>query len=232
MICFLSCKRCTCADFMKKQFAIATLLLLVSLPSCGRKKKKTSTAPQRSHVQTEVDIPTASDDSIRSFFDGDVGEFALADDGAKNAAVPSDRDFAWVEESNKDNPDSFKVVYFDFDSFRVRDDQDETLRYNIALAKKKLEETDGALGNDQKPTIVIDGHSCHSAGSHIYNLALSERRAKVLADKFMEAGIPSECIKIVGRGMEMPAMVNGKLVDGGREDQWPNRRDEMRIIYS
>lgn len=217
---------------MKKQLAFFTILMLLSLPGCGKKKK--TQAPART-MQTEVDIPVAHDESMRSFFDGDVGEFALAEDATKNGSIttqPSDQDFAWIEESNKNSADSFKVVYFDFDSFNIREDQKDHLKHNIELAKKKLEACDGALGNDQKPTIVIDGHSCHSAGSHIYNLALSEKRAKVLADKFVEEGIPSECIKIVGRGMEMPALVDGKPVDGDREHQWANRRDEMRIIYS
>ena len=80
--------------------------------------------------------------------------------------------------------------------------------------------------------LVIDGHACHSAGSRAYNLALSERRAKVLADLMIEAGIPADCVKIVGRGDEMAALVNGKPVDGDREQQWPNRRDEIHVVYS
>ena len=56
-----------------------------------------------------------------------------------------------------------------------------------------------------EPTIVIEGHSCHSAGSKTYNMVLSERRAKAVSDRLVAAGIPADKIKIVSRGQECPA---------------------------
>ena len=79
--------------------------------------------------------------------------------------------------------------------------------------------------------MVIEGHSCHSAGSAVYNLALSEKRAKALADRLVAGGVPSQNIKVVGRGQEVPAVVEGKAVTGDRKEQAPNRRDEVRVIH-
>jgi len=65
-----------------------------------------------------------------------------------------------------------------------------------------------------KATVIIEGHACHSAGSAIYNLALSENAAKVLADRLVDAGISRGQIKIVGRGNQFPAIKDGKPVTG------------------
>ncbi len=70
----------------------------------------------------------------------------------------------------------------------------------------------------QGKTIVIEGHSCNSAGSRTYNLALSEKRARAVAAEFEKAGIEKNKIKIAPRGTEE------LLVDGNKEEQSVNRR--------
>lgn len=206
--------------YMKKQYAALALLLVIGgMAGCGKKKKK-EIKSHKSDVYTELDIPVASNQGA-DFFDENVEGFNLADDLQVAQAAVQD-EYSWVEDTKRDG---FPVVYFDFDSTSIRPDQEEMLKQDIALALKKYEEN-----NDI--TIVVDGHACHSAGSHAYNLALSERRAKVLADRLVAAGIPADHIKIVGRGMEIPAIVDGKPVEGDRQQQWPNRRDEIHVIYS
>ncbi len=217
---------------MQKQYVVVLLALLALTPGCGGKKKKSKHHKSpKSEVFTEIDIPVANDTSIRSFFDDEVGEFSLADDTKDKTAPTSlaqQDEFSWVEEPANKDQGQFKIVYFNFDDYTLRQDQEAALAYDIEQVKKVVAER----ADSEHPTIVIDGHACHSAGSHVYNLALSEKRAKVLADRFIAAGVPSECVKIVGRGMEVPALVDGKPVDGDREQQWPNRRDEIRILYS
>ncbi|MFI5333259.1 MAG: OmpA family protein [Candidatus Babeliales bacterium] len=203
---------------MKKQYAALVLLLVVGMAGCGKKKKKDLKSP-KADVYTELDIPVAG--TQENFFDENVEGFNLADDLQVAQAAVQD-EYSWVDDTKRDG---FPVVYFDFDSTSIRPDQEETLNRDIALALKKYQEN-----NDI--TIVVDGHACHSAGSHAYNLALSENRAKVLADRLVAAGVPAQNVKIVGRGMEVPAIVDGKPVDGDRQQQWPNRRDEIHVIYS
>jgi outer membrane protein OmpA-like peptidoglycan-associated protein len=208
--------------------------MLVLLSGCGKKKQSARTSRQAPEVNTNVDIPVAKD-GIRSFFDGDVDEFTLAEDTASgvdslntNVDVSTVKDdFSWVDETPGKG---FKKVYFDFDRYTVRDDQRDNLAYDVDMAKRMVEESK-KMGKSM-PTVVIDGHACHSCGSRVYNLALSEKRARVLLDELVKGGIPQECIKVVGHGSEMPALIDGKAVEGDREEQWPNRRDELRLIYS
>lgn len=204
---------------MKKQYAALALLLVIGMAGCGKKKKKNLKSP-KADVYTELDIPVAGSENS-NFFDENVDGFNLADDLQVAQAAVQD-EYSWVDDTKRDG---FPVVYFDFDSTSIRADQEEVLKQDIALALKKYQD-------NQDITIVVDGHACHSAGSHAYNLALSEKRAKVLADRLAAAGVPSENIKIVGRGMEMPVIVDGKPVEGDRQQQWPNRRDEIHVIYS
>ena len=222
---------------------ILPVALLILVAGCGKKNKSDRKMGKSAEVRTEVDIPTA-EDGIRSFFDADTEAFQLINDideadAANDAGTPvasSDAaaiadDFTWVEEKAKDAGD-FKVVYFDFDKYTVRKDQEENLKRDIELAKKLVAESKFFDATATAPKIIIDGHACNSAGSRVYNLALSEKRAKVLADRFVEAGIDRDMIKIVGRGSEVPAVVDGQPVVGSKEQQAPNRRDELHIMYS
>lgn len=209
--------------------------MLMSLSGCWKKKQKAElkTDKEVTKVQQnkhEIEIPVA-DNEIRSFFDEDIGEFALANEvaNAHEVAKASDiaqDDFSWIDETQDTG---FKVVYFDFDQYSVREDQKSALEHNIAIATKAYADAKAA---GKTVTIVIDGHACHSAGSHAYNLALSEKRAKVLANECVAAGIAQECVKVVARGDEFPAIINGKTVEGDRAHQSANRRDELRILYS
>ena len=61
---------------------------------------------------------------------------------------------------------------------------------------------------------------------------MSERRAKAVADLFVAAGVDRSVIKVVGRGQECPMIINGKVVNGNREEREPNRRVEVRVIYT
>jgi outer membrane protein OmpA-like peptidoglycan-associated protein len=203
------------------------VVLLVSLAGCGGKKtKKAEVREDKNEVMSNVDIPVA-DDGIRSFFDEEVGEFKLADEKDEKTKGEGQNDFAWEDVDQKGQ--NFKEVYFEFDRFNIKTDQEQSVAYNIEQIKKSL---DQAKERGVKPVVVIEGHACHSAGSAVYNLALSEKRAKVLADTLIQAGVPQEHIKIVGRGQEVPAIIDGKAVTGSRQEQWPNRRDEVRLIHS
>lgn len=207
-----------------KNKGLFLLVLLVSMAGCGGNKKAKKVKPGK-EVTTNVDIPTA-DDGIRSFFDDEVGAFQLAEDKEKAAAEQkNENEYAWEDDKNQ----KFKVVLFEFDKYSIRPDQEEAVNFDFAQIKKSL---DLAQANGKQSEVIIEGHACHSAGSSVYNLALSEKRAKVLADRLEEQGINREFIKIVGRGQEVPAIVDGKAVTGDREQQAANRRDEVRVIYS
>jgi len=206
---------------MKNKGSLLLLVLLISAAGCGGKKNKKAS---QKVVSTNVDIPVH--DGISTFFDEDLGEFALEDtqDVADANPVKSD-DFSFEDAEQK----QFKAVYFAFDGYNIKKDQEATVAYDMAQIKESLAQ---AEQKGEAPVVIIEGHACHSAGSAVYNLALSEKRAKVLADQLVVHGIAKEHIKIVGRGIEMPAVVNGHICTGNREQQAPNRRDEIRVMFS
>jgi outer membrane protein OmpA-like peptidoglycan-associated protein len=211
-------------------------LTIIALPSCGQKKKQARpvTLRPRTEVVSATEIPLANDD-IRSFFDDDINDFALLEDDNSCEVktlvqtsgltdIDETDEFAWVNEIEKEQ--TSKVVYFDFDRYTIREDQKEAVAYDIAYVKEELKKADD---RGYTPAVVINGHADHSAGSAAYNLALSEKRAKAVADKFAAEGIST---KTVGRGTEVPAVVNGKKVTGSRDEQAANRRADVSIIYS
>lgn len=219
--------------------ALLIIPIVMFVPACFSKKKlKTDRDKARKEVFQEIDIPVAGE-GIKSFFDEDLNEFTLVEgENTGQLREPNtlvergeihlddpDDDFSWVQ--NTQEQDDFKVVYFDFDSFYLSDKQKKTLDYNIKLAKKLFKKN-----KNKKVTLVIDAHSCHSAGRDTYNLALSEKRGKTLKDRLVAAGIPADAIKVVARGAEMPAIIDGEIVTGNRREQWPNRRDELRLIFA
>ncbi len=215
---------------MNKQYPLL-LLVLVGLAGCSKKKNNSLKRSQKNKTElfSEVEIPLA-EEVLHNILDQDeIREFKVDDLDEQSIAATFDAiDDTWIEDMTQ--TDSFKVVLFDFDKSTPRADQEKTIKEDIKVAKRVLDEAKLLGGNGKK--IKISGHACHSAGSRAYNLALSEKRAKSLADMLVAANIPSEDIKIVGCGMEVPALVNGKPVDGNREQQAPNRRDEITVIYA
>lgn len=213
---------------MNKSFLSLALLLsvLVGLSGCGKKSPKNAVKDNKKVAWNDVSVPVA-DEGVRSFFDDDINEFALAEDGSNKTLAQNDaKDFAWAADQSEDG---LNPVYFDFDHFSIRPDQEMVVGSDVKKVKADLKV---AQKKGDAPVVVVEGHACHSAGSSIYNMALSEKRAKVLADRLSKEGVPAENIKIVGRGKEVPAVVNGKAVTGGRDEQWQNRRDEIRVVRS
>lgn len=215
---------------MKKVCALA-LVLLLSLPGCWGKRKKVEARP-KNEVYKTVDIPVAGDSiDKQSFYDDQIGDF-IDQDQLPSALdidqLASDEPLSWKDLS-KDT--QFKTIYFDFDGDRIRADQKPSVTADIALIKQKLQNHE-STGFASEILVVAEAHSCHSAGAEPYNIALSERRAKSIRDVLVAEGIPASMIKIVGRGSEIPAIINGTPVEGGREAQWPNRRCEIRVIYT
>lgn len=224
------------------------VVLLLSLTGCKNSKKRALKKNKAKNTNlASLNIPLAStvttvnaDESISNFFDQDIEKFvhnaqqeniktvATAISNAQHNLPNDSKDFTFLHDALNSNQE-FKTVYFDFDNNTIRKDQEQIVAQDAANARTILTE---ARKNNTQPTIVIEGHACHSAGSSTYNLALSEERAKKVADWFVSQNVPQENIKIVGRGFEMPAMVNGKVVDGGKEQQWANRRVEVHVLYS
>ena len=210
---------------MKKYIHIF-LCLMVITAGCAKKKNNKAAAPSTS---------TKKSATKKSSFDENLEAFALDDDALHNFAHDantktnstdattkssgkSNSIFEWEDVAVDQSKNEFKTIYFEFDKYHIIKSQEASLKADIDHAKKMIK---------AGKTIVIEGHACDSAGSAIYNMTLSEQRAKFIATKFMEAGVDKANIKIAARGQEMPVHKGGN-----RHQQAVNRRVEVFAIDS
>jgi peptidoglycan-associated lipoprotein len=104
-----------------------------------------------------------------------------------------------------------RVVYFDFDSFLVKDE----FRPVVEGHARRL--------NAQRATrIVVEGHT-DERGSREYNLALGQKRAEAVQRSLTLLGVTPEQVEAVSFGEERPATA------GADESAWSqNRRAELK----
>ena len=224
-----------------KKMSLLVLALIVALPGCGKKKEssrpvKKNTVERYMETADEnevVEVDMGDDAALEDFFGSDDedeeeeefdGSVAMDDDGAYSIEdtdiEENDGAFNWIDAQTDDE---FRKLYFTFNHYGIREDQKEALKYDIEQVKQLVAEADSSA----QPTVVIEGHACQE-GTPAYNLALSEKRAKNVADLFVASGVDRNFIKIVGRGQECPAVINA----GTREGRAPNRRVEVHVIYT
>lgn len=103
-----------------------------------------------------------------------------------------------------------RTIYFDFDSYVVRDDARATVEgYAKVLTTKKGK-------------ITLEGHT-DDRGGREYNLALGQKRAEATARSLSLLGVSAEQVEAVSFGKERPA------VEGQNEEAWAkNRRVEFK----
>jgi peptidoglycan-associated lipoprotein len=104
-----------------------------------------------------------------------------------------------------------RSVYFDFDSFVVRDDGKPVVEANAKFASTK---------KTQK--IVIEGNTDERGGRE-YNLALGQKRAEAVKRSMALLGVPESQIEAVSFGKEKPR------AQGSDEAAWAqNRRADIQ----
>ena len=103
-----------------------------------------------------------------------------------------------------------RVVYFDFDSYVVKDDYRPVIEANAR-----------ALSTNRKMKMAVEGHT-DDRGSSEYNLALGQRRAEAVVKSLTLLGADQTQLEAVSFGKERPA------VQGENEEAWAkNRRAEL-----
>ncbi|WP_456369771.1 peptidoglycan-associated lipoprotein Pal [Thermodesulfatator atlanticus] len=107
----------------------------------------------------------------------------------------------------------FKAIFFDFDSYAIRDDMKERLMENARYLLEHPEIRVELQGN------------CDERGSSEYNLALGERRALAVKRYLLNLGVPEGQLTTVSFGEERP------LDPRHNEEAWAlNRRVDFVII--
>jgi peptidoglycan-associated lipoprotein len=104
-----------------------------------------------------------------------------------------------------------RVVYFDFDSFVVKDEY-----------RSLIENHAKRLNNKKTLALSLEGHADERGGRE-YNLALGQKRAEAVAKSLTLLGVAANQVEPVSFGKERPADT------GHNEEAWAkNRRVELR----
>jgi peptidoglycan-associated lipoprotein len=105
-----------------------------------------------------------------------------------------------------DNAKILTDIYFDYDQADLREADRAALSRNAETLKKY----------DFKK-VSIEGHA-DERGTVEYNLALSDRRARVVYDYLVSVGVPAGRLKVVAYGKEIP------VCSESNEDCWQRNR--------
>jgi peptidoglycan-associated lipoprotein len=104
-----------------------------------------------------------------------------------------------------------RVLYFDFDSFAIKDDY-----------KSMLDAHSKALSTSKTRHMVIEGHTDERGGRE-YNLALGQKRAEAVVRSLKLLGATDTQLEAVSFGQERP------VAQGNDESAWSkNRRAELK----
>jgi peptidoglycan-associated lipoprotein len=104
-----------------------------------------------------------------------------------------------------------RVVYFDYDSFAIKDDYKGVIDSHAKL-----------LNVQAAKRLVIEGHTDERGGRE-YNLALGQKRAEAVLRSLALLGVPETRLEAVSFGQERPA------VQGSDEAAFArNRRAELK----
>jgi peptidoglycan-associated lipoprotein len=87
---------------------------------------------------------------------------------------------------------NIKDVYFDYDKYDVRPDQQAALTGNAQW-----------LAQHPNVRFTVEGH-CDERGSTEYNLALGDNRAQAVKNALVQAGVNAERIRTISYGKEKP----------------------------
>jgi peptidoglycan-associated lipoprotein len=87
---------------------------------------------------------------------------------------------------------SVKDIFFDYDKYDIRADQQPGLQADIAFLKQ-----------NSGIRFTVEGH-CDERGSTEYNLALGDNRANAVRNALTQAGIGPDRIKTISYGKEKP----------------------------
>ncbi len=140
---------------------------------------------------------------------GSSGGAASTTGAAGNTASPVTS--VDLTKSQTDDAKMQRVIYFDFDSFVVKDEFRGTVDAHAKL-----------LMGDRNKRLSIEGHTDERGGRE-YNLALGQKRAEAVQRTLVLLGAAEKQIEAVSFGKERPA------VSGSDEAAWAqNRRAELK----
>ena len=161
----------------------------------------------------DVVVEDRSADS--SGIEGDNASGTDLGDGAETTVIVGEDQYQGDELNDPASPLSNRVVYFEYDSSSVRQEDIATLEAHAAY-----------LGDNSNVTNRLIGHT-DERGSSEYNLALGERRALAIRQILMLQGASIQQFQVTSFGEERPD------VEGHDDLAWQqNRRVELVYVGS
>lgn len=138
------------------------------------------------------------------------------DEGANKGAIGTQPDANAVQQVNVDplndpnSPLAKRSIYFDFDSYAVRDDYQPLLQQHAQYLKSHPDRH-----------VLIQGNT-DERGTSEYNLALGQKRAEAVRRALSLLGVPDSQMEAVSLGKEKPQAT------GHDEESWAqNRRADL-----
>lgn len=190
----------------------ASLALLALLAACGSSVKLNET-PVESRTPTEV---TPAPQTQASTGAGSASAGAAAAAAATTPAPQSQVATVQAGQLGSRGVDGLppgvgRIVYFDFDSYVVRDDGRPVVEAHARL-----------LNASRNRKMTVEGHTDERGGRE-YNLALGQKRAEAVLRSLTLLGAADSQLEAVSFGEERPA------AQGSDEAAWAkNRRAELK----
>lgn len=115
--------------------------------------------------------------------------------------------------NDPNSPLSQRVLYFDLDSSQIKDEDREIITTHAEF-----------LAAHSEITVVLEGHA-DERGSREYNIALGEKRAKVVKQLMTLQGVTDAQIQVISFGEERPVAL------GHDSSAW-NLNRRVEILYT
>ncbi len=158
-------------------------------------------------LDTPVPVESRGTGSTGAAGSGSAGAGGSAGSAGQSGVASVDLNRAGSAAANANLP---RVVYFDYDSYVVKDEF-----RNVVEANSRM------LAADRTRRMSIEGHTDERGGRE-YNLALGQKRAEAVARAMTLLGAAENQVEAVSFGKERPAAT------GSDEAAWAmNRRAEL-----
>ncbi len=191
-----------------RKAALFMILFLFLLGGCAKKSLPPSAITPPS--EAEVGVPAAKSEAQSQENVAEVPKPpAFASEALKAQEMPLEKRWALYGRSTP----PLEAIFFDFDSYEIRDDMKDRLQKDAQLLLAHPEWKVELQGN------------CDERGSSEYNLALGEKRALMVKRYLLNLGLDPRRLTTVSFGEERP------LAKGHNEKAWAlNRRVDLVIV--
>ncbi|WP_457597610.1 OmpA family protein [Hydrogenimonas sp.] len=182
---------------MKKSLFLAAVAAALLMSGCSQKEPEVDMTQQKGTTQEATNA-----DSGLDTIQGSTESSDLTGEEAKMARI-------------KEIEASAKKIYFDFDKYNIRPDQEPRVDYDANLFQSP---------KASDLTIKIEGN-CDEWGSDEYNYALGLKRAKTVRDALAVKGIQESRMVMVSYGKSNPV-----CTEHTKECWAKNRRVEFELL--